>query len=92
MRVYCTYQCNAQLPLIRAEGVERLGMAGGLIAIFTRLNGNLSSLKKFTQAAKVYAFNLGRSVSGASDYIYSRKSTQTKSSLDQRHTTVQISS
>ena len=43
-----TDQCNARLPLIRAEGGERSGMVGELIAKFPGHNGDLSSLKKIT--------------------------------------------
>ena len=77
--VLCTYQCNARLPLIRAEGGERSGMVGELIAKFPRHSGDLSSLKKFTQTAKMCAFSLGKSVSGASYYFI--LSTRTNSSL-----------
>ena len=49
------------IPLIRAEGGERLGMVGELIAKFPQHSGDLSSLKKFTWTAKVCAFSLGRS-------------------------------
>ena len=56
------YQCNARLPLIRAEGGERSGMVGELIAKFPRHSGDLSSLKKFTQSAKMCALSLGKRV------------------------------
>ena len=57
-------------------------MVGELIAIFPRHSGDLSSLKKFTQTAKVCAFSLGRSVSGASYRGYACYIIQTKN--DQR--------
>ena len=74
----CAYQCNARLPLIRAEGGERSGMVGELIAKFPRHSGDLSSLKKFTQTAKMCAFSLGVSRVLAITFILS---TRTNSSL-----------
>ena len=75
-------------PLIRAEGGERSGMVGKLIAKFPRHSRDLSSLKKFTQAAKVHV----EGVSGALTTTFILESTRTNSSLDQCHATVQISS
>ena len=67
-------------------------MVGELIAKFPRHSGDLFSLKKFTQTAKVCTVSLGRSVLGASYYVHTIESTRTNSLLDQRHTTVQIPS
>ena len=64
-------------------------MVGELIAKFPRRSGDFSSLKKFTQAAKVCAFNL-EGVSGVLTTIFILESTRTNSSLEQRHMTVQI--
>ena len=47
-------------------------MVGELITKFPRCSGDLSSLKKFTQTAKVCALSLGRSVLGASYYVHTR--------------------
>ena len=59
--------------LIWAEGGERSGMVEELIAKFpltySIASGDLSSLKKFTQTAKVCAFS---SVSGARYYVHTR--------------------
>ena len=89
-------QCDARLPLIRAESGERSGMVGELIAKFPQHSGDLSSLKKFTQTAKVCAFSLGRSQGVSRSRVlaitFILESTQTNSSLDERHTTVQIPS
>ena len=85
----CEYQyynapiCNAPVSLIRAEGGGRLRMVGELMAIFPRHSGDLSSLNKFTQTAKVCGFTLGRSVvSRVLAITFILESTRTNSSLD----------
>ena len=69
LKLLCTYQCNAQLPLIRVGGGGRSGMVGELIAKFSRHSGDLSSLKKFTQTAQLQRAIDLNSEPGASSWL-----------------------
>ena len=73
--------------LIWAEGGERSGMVGELIAKFpltySIASGDLSSLKKFTQTAKACKKCMLSVVSQVLDTTFILESTRTNSLLDQ---------